>query len=163
MNKIGYAASLLPALTVEVLSGIPAFSGNSGMLLVFTDHLLKSNPMKKILLVDDDMDLLFMLKNALKANGYSVTVLADGSAVLNTIEFVRPDMIILDIHMPPWDGRTICAGIKNTQAYKDIPIVLYSALEEDKEAVTRCKANRFLQKPLSTSAFIDEIKAVMMS
>lgn len=118
--------------------------------------------MKKILLVDDDMDLLFMLKNALKANGYSVTVLADGSAVLKTIEFVLPDMIILDIHMPPWDGRTICANIKNIQAYQNIPIVLYSALEEDKDAVARCKANRFLQKPLSTNAFIDEIRAVMM-
>ena len=117
--------------------------------------------MKKILLVDDDMDLLFMLKQALKSHGYSVTALADGSAVLNTIEFVRPDMIVLDIHMPPWDGRVICSSIKNIAAYQNIPVVLYSALQEDKDVVTMCKADLFLQKPLSTIEFVNEIKAAM--
>src|ERR1700709_2677360 len=117
--------------------------------------------MKKIMLVDDDMDLLLLLKQALKSNGYSLTARADGAAVLKTIEFVRPDIIILDIHMPPSDGRTICSSIKNIEAYQDIPIVLYSALQEDKDAITSCKANLFLQKPLSTSAFVEKIKAVM--
>ncbi|MEO5594115.1 MAG: response regulator [Chitinophagaceae bacterium] len=117
--------------------------------------------MKKVLIVDDDADLLFMLKNALKSNGFSVTALADGSAVLRTIENIRPDIIILDIHMPPWDGRNICLSIKNIQGFEQIPVVLYSALQEDKDAVSSCKANLFLQKPLSTAAFIDEIRAVI--
>ncbi len=117
--------------------------------------------MKKILLVDDDSDLLVMLKNVLKSNGYSVTVLADGSATMRTINFVTPDIVILDIHMPPWDGREICLQIKNQEAYRHIPVVLYSALPEDKEAVKNCRADYFLQKPLSTSAFVDEIREVM--
>jgi two-component system, OmpR family, alkaline phosphatase synthesis response regulator PhoP len=117
--------------------------------------------MKKVLVVDDDADLLFMLKHALKANGYSVTALADGSAVLRAIEMMQPDIVILDIHMPPWDGRNICLDIKKNQAYQHIPVVLYSALPEDKDALVKCKANLFLQKPLSTNAFIEEIKTVM--
>ena len=117
--------------------------------------------MKKILIVDDDTDMLFMLKKALKEHGFSVTALADGSAVLRTIEQVRPDVIILDIHMPPWDGRSICLDVKNNIAFQEIPVVLYSALQEDKSAVNDCKANRFLQKPLSTGAFIDEIKSII--
>ena len=117
--------------------------------------------MKKVLIVDDDTDLLFMLKKALKENGFSVTALADGSAVLRTIAHVRPDVIILDIHMPPWDGRNICLEVKNNTAFADIPVVLYSALQEDKSVVSDCKANRFLQKPLSTGAFVDEIRAII--
>jgi len=117
--------------------------------------------MKKILLVDDDMDLLSMLKNVLKSNGYSVTTLADGTAVLRTINYITPDIIILDIHMPPTDGREICRQIKNAPELRHIPVVLYSALPEDKEAVKNCKADYFLQKPLSTSAFIEEIREVM--
>ena len=117
--------------------------------------------MKKVLVVDDDADLLFMLKNALKTNGYSVTALADGSAVLRTLETMHPDIVILDIHMPPWDGRNICMEIKKNEAYQDIPVVLYSALPEDKDAIAMCKANLFLQKPLSTGAFVEEIKAAM--
>jgi len=117
--------------------------------------------MKKILLVDDDSDLLTMLKNVLKSNGYSVTTLADGSAVLRTLSYVTPDIIILDIHMPPWDGRKICLQIKQQPQFQQIPVVLYSALPEDKEAVKNCQADYFLQKPLSTGAFIDEIREVM--
>ncbi|HTL09175.1 MAG TPA: response regulator [Chitinophagaceae bacterium] len=117
--------------------------------------------MKKILLVDDDSDLLVMLKSVLKSNGYSVTTLADGSAVLRTLSYVTPDIIILDIHMPPWDGRKICLQIKQQPQFQHIPVVLYSALPEDKEAVKNCQANYFLQKPLSTGAFIDEIREVM--
>ncbi|MEP6748536.1 MAG: response regulator [Bacteroidota bacterium] len=117
--------------------------------------------MKKVLVVDDDTDLLFILKHALKANGYSVTALADGSAVLRAIEMMRPDIVILDINMPPWDGRDICLEIKQRPAYQHIPVVLYSALPEDKDALAKYKPDLFLQKPLSTNAFIEEIKTVM--
>jgi CheY-like chemotaxis protein len=119
--------------------------------------------MKKILLVDDDMDLLYMLTSALKQNGYSVTALADGAAAIRAVETVHPDIIILDIHMPPVDGRDICFSLKNIMEHQHIPVVLYSALPEDKESITKCRADLFLQKPLSNKEFIEEIGAAMKS
>ena len=113
--------------------------------------------MEKILLVDDDEELLLVLQHALKANGYAVMTLSDGSQVLPTIGTFLPDIVILDINMGRWDGHTICKQIKSIEAWRQIPVVLYSGLAADKDTVTVCKADLFLQKPLSTSYFLKKI------
>ena len=88
--------------------------------------------MDTILVVDDDTDLLLVLQHALNANGYTATTLADASKVMETIEAIKPRMIILDINMGEWNGCTICATIKNTDAFKHIAVALFS---------NRCRRN----------------------
>jgi len=108
-------------------------------------------------MVDDDTDLLLVLEHALKAHGYAVTTLADASQVFDTIKSVQPAIIVLDIGMGKWDGRTICTRIKAETAYRHIPVILYSGLAEDAYTIAGCKADLFLQKPLSTSYFLHKI------
>jgi DNA-binding response OmpR family regulator len=113
--------------------------------------------MEKILLVDDDQDLLLVLTHALRAHGYAVTALADPSIVLQTIAAVQPGIIILDINMGQWDGRIICEQVKAMDEYNQIPVVLYSGVAEDKDTLLHTRASLFLHKPLSTSYFLKKI------
>lgn len=116
--------------------------------------------METILVVDDDIDLLLVLQHALNANGYTATTLADGSKVMETIEAIKPHIIILDINMGEWNGCTICAAIKNTAAFKHIPVVLYSAIAADETILRDSRPDLFLQKPLSTNYFLQQIASL---
>jgi CheY-like chemotaxis protein len=116
--------------------------------------------MEKILVVDDDEDLLLILWHALKGNGYQVTTLSDPGLVLETIAHTQPDIIILDISMGKWDGRDICAEVKKVEAYRHIPVVLYSGMV-NANAQEKCQPDLFLQKPLSTNYFLRKIKELI--
>ena len=113
--------------------------------------------METILVVDDDVDLLLVLQHALNANGYNAATLADGSKVMETIEAIKPGIIVLDINMGEWNGCAICAAIKNMAAWQHIPVVLYSGVAADKSIISNSKADLFLQKPLSTNYFLQQI------
>lgn len=113
--------------------------------------------MEKILLVDDDSDLLLVLEHALNAHGYCVTTLANAANTVDTVKTIRPAIVVLDIGMGDWDGRKICACIKAEPGCAHIPVILYSGLEEDAFTIADCRADLFLQKPLSTSYFLHKI------
>lgn len=106
--------------------------------------------MQNILVVDDDTDLLMILKRSLSRHGYNVTTLSDPARVHETIDLVNPAIIVLDINMGDWDGREVCKSLKGIQAYQHIPVVLYSALVDGSIEMETCKADLFLQKPLTT-------------
>lgn len=117
--------------------------------------------METILVVDDDTDLLLVLQHALNAHGYDVTTLADGSKVIETIEKIKPGIIVLDINMGEWNGCAICAAIKNTAAFNNIAVVLYSAVAADETILKDSRPDLFLQKPLSTNYFLQQIASLM--
>jgi len=100
---------------------------------------------------------LFVLKKILQTNGYQVTALSDGNRVLNAIGLSVPDLIILDINLGETDGRTICEEIKNTPAYRHIPILLYSAEQYMDAAIANCQADAFIKKPFSKNLLLEKI------
>ena len=116
--------------------------------------------MEKIVLVDDDEDLLLVLTHALRANGYDVTPLADPAQIMSSIVSLQPNIVILDIDLGNADGRLICRQLKAMHGYKQLPVVLYSGLEEDKDTLLTCNADLFLHKPLSTSYFLKKIAGI---
>jgi CheY-like chemotaxis protein len=122
---------------------------------------LKTVDMEKILVVDDDVDLLLVLRHALKGRGYQVITLDEGSHVIDAIRESRPDLIILDINIGEWDGREICQEIKKTDAFRYIPIILFSAAVDYEDATADCAADAFIQKPLSTSYFLKKIEELI--
>ena len=84
--------------------------------------------MQKILIVDDDKDLLEMVEMTLSRLGYHITTLAKGSRFINVVESIRPDIILLDIFLGDADGRTLCHKMKLQPTYENIPVILYSAV-----------------------------------
>ena len=117
--------------------------------------------MQNILVVDDDKDLLFALKLLLRRHGYNATTLADPSKVESVIDEVHPAIIILDINMGEWDGRDVCKSLKEKAAYQQIPIVLYSAVEEGASAMGGCKAELFLKKPLTAEILVGQLDGLI--
>jgi DNA-binding response OmpR family regulator len=117
--------------------------------------------MKKIMLVDDDLDLLLLLRHVLKARGYMVITLDEGSSVLPAIDSVQPDLLILDINIGDHDGRDICREIKQNHVYDHIPVVLFSALVKEKEAISGCQADGYIEKPITTPSFLQKIESLI--
>jgi DNA-binding response OmpR family regulator len=83
--------------------------------------------MQRILVVDDDKDILEVLKYILEDSGYVVETLSDGHFLFDKIKDYVPDLILLDIMLGTMDGRELCKLLKSATETHDIPVILVSA------------------------------------
>jgi CheY-like chemotaxis protein len=83
---------------------------------------------KKILVVDDERDVVEFLTDLLKDNGYAVTPAYDGAEAMALISQETPDLILLDLEMPKETGTGLYRKLHNKKEYKDIPVVVISGL-----------------------------------
>jgi two-component system alkaline phosphatase synthesis response regulator PhoP len=82
---------------------------------------------KKILLVDDEPDLIEPMKLILKTSGYEIITAQNGAEGIEKARRERPDLILLDLNMPGMDGYEACRKLKLDKLYKDIPVILLTA------------------------------------
>lgn len=103
----------------------------------------------KILIVDDEPDLLDLAKITLLAGGYEVLTAASGEQALNLIKGNKPDLILLDVVLPGVSGLDICRRLKRNSQTNDIKIILFTALgtEVDMMLEKKDKADGYLTKP----------------
>lgn len=115
--------------------------------------------MDKILVVDDDVDILTLVKITLKMNGFDVETLSRWEKIDNAIEEFIPDLILLDISLGGADGREICKRIKTNSETAHIPVILFSANIEMEKSFANCHAQAFISKPYELNYFLNTIKA----
>jgi len=115
---------------------------------------------KKILVVDDEPAILLMVASRLKANNYDVATAQDGNAALELINHFNPDLILIDVMMPPPDGFTVCKTLKNDDAFKHIPIILLTAKAGEKELqeYMGCGADDYITKPYQPEDLIAKVE-----
>jgi two-component system alkaline phosphatase synthesis response regulator PhoP len=115
--------------------------------------------MTKILLVDDEPDIVEFLKYNLEQNGYDVIVGHDGLQALNKLS-ENPDLIVLDIMMPHLDGYEVYQKIRENKKFRDVPIIFLTAKlgETDEIKSLELGASDFIQKPISPKKLIARIK-----
>ncbi|MBM3253029.1 MAG: response regulator [Candidatus Omnitrophica bacterium] len=118
---------------------------------------------KKILIIDDEVDLTQMIKLNLEATGkYDVSIENKGSRAIAAIRTFKPDMVFLDIVMPDADGANVIQQINEEEDLKNIPVVFLTALvkkEETREdSIKTISSHTFLAKPVSTRELIDCIE-----
>ena len=103
----------------------------------------------KILIVEDEPDIVSTTKMALEASGYEVAVAADGLAALFAVAKENPALIILDMMLPKLNGEQVVDELKKNPGYKDIPIILITALSQrnEKEVMCRMDVDFCLVKP----------------
>ena len=101
----------------------------------------------KILVVDDDMDILSVMTISLKDKGYDVEGTLNGDEALVRAEKFMPDLIIMDIYLSGTNGKDICKKLKETEKTSAIPIILISASTQLRNTVRECGANGFINKP----------------
>jgi len=116
--------------------------------------------MKKILLVDDEVDILEFLKYNLEQEKFDVLVSSNGKDALKKIS-QNPDLIVLDIMMPEMDGFELYQQIKQNKEYQDIPIIFLTAKSGETDEIKGLDlgASDYIQKPISPKKLIARIKS----
>ncbi|MDO8551001.1 MAG: response regulator transcription factor [Ignavibacteria bacterium] len=120
--------------------------------------------MKKILLVDDEKDIVEFLQYNLKQEGFEVITAYDGFETLTKIK-ENPDLIILDIMMPKMDGFEVCRRIRNMSGFERIPIIFLTAKSAEVDEIKGLElgASDYIQKPISPRKLIARVKANLRS
>lgn len=114
--------------------------------------------MVKILLVDDEKDFLFILKNILKRNGFEVQTMSTGNAVIEKVQRYKPKIVLLDISLDNgFDGRIICKEIKSDLLCPP-SVFLCSGHMLESEVTAEFEGDEFLQKPIILPELLRKIK-----
>ena len=117
--------------------------------------------MKKILIVDDEPTIVKALTLRCKSKGYEVATAVDGNDALQKVEETAPDLIFLDVMMPPPNGYQVCHKLKHDDRFKHIPIVMLTARSGESDHVfgKEAGADAFVTKPFNA----DELFKVVHS
>lgn len=116
---------------------------------------------KKILVVDDDIDILEPLELLLEAEGYRVETTTKGEQTYAKVMSFKPDLILLDVLMSGSDGRMICKQLKNDEVTKNIKIVMMSAHPSAKGDSKGSEADDFIAKPFEIVDLFRSIKSCL--
>jgi DNA-binding response OmpR family regulator len=118
---------------------------------------------KRVLVVDDEADLVEMLTLRLEANDYEVITASDGQEGLEKARKEKPDLIILDLMLPKMDGYKVCRMLKFDEKFKQIPVILFTARaqESDVRLGEEVGANAYLTKPFEPAILLAKIKELI--
>jgi DNA-binding response OmpR family regulator len=118
---------------------------------------------KKILIVDDERDIVKVVMIRLKSSGYDVVTAFDGAQGIFMAHKEKPNLIILDIRMPAGDGFTVAEKLKNSEDASSIPIIFLtgSPAPNSEERAMELGARFYIKKPYDPEELMDAIKRAM--
>ena len=123
---------------------------------------------KRILIVDDDPDLVETVSMMLEAKGFVPILAYGGIEGLEKARKERPDLIVLDVMMPDKDGYAVCNELKKDAFFKEIPIILLTAIGDHITTTTytlrggmETLADDFFQKPVNTQSLVNRIDQLL--
>lgn len=115
--------------------------------------------MKKIAVVDDDLDILHAIQFVLEDAGYEVTASEKGEFAENLAkQNCLPDLLILDVLLSGKDGRAICQKLKSKKETQHLPILMISAHPSAQQTVSAAGADDFLPKPFDIDALLEKVE-----
>lgn len=117
---------------------------------------------KKILIVDDETDLVDILKNRLERASYQVLTAYDGDEAMRTAQSEKPDLILLDIIMPRVDGHTVLRLLRADDGYSQVKIVMVTACSDEDNRALALKngANAYISKPVELQGLCGKIEEI---
>ena len=118
---------------------------------------------KKILIVDDEPDILKLTSLRLKKLGYDVLTAVDGKEALDAIRSETPDLVLLDLLLPIMDGAEVCKRVKNDKKLRHIPIILFTA-HSDTMTAEKAKsfgADGYIVKPFDPEELMNKIGQIL--
>ena len=115
----------------------------------------------KILIVDDEPDLLSVLRFGLEAEGFEVIEASDGVRGLDLARTQAPDLIVLDLMLPRMDGYKVCRALKFDDRYRRIPVFILSARsgETDRRLALDLGADEYMTKPYEVRELVTRIRS----
>ncbi len=118
---------------------------------------------KRVLVVDDEQDIVAAVRFRLEASGYDVVFAYDGQDGLDKARSLNPDLIISDVMLPRIDGYKMCSLLKKDSRYAGIPVIMLTARaeENDKKTGVEAGADAYLTKPFESPALLAKIKELL--
>ena len=124
--------------------------------------------MKKVLLVDDDVDFCEATRLLLESKGYEVVLAYDGKEGLGKVRADKPDIVILDVMMPEMNGYDVCVVLKADPELKKIPVILLTAVDQAffKTTYTRAmglmtEADDYIAKPVEPGELVKRVEDLL--
>ena len=120
--------------------------------------------MTRIMVVDDEPDLLEVVKLILESDGYQVVTAGSGQEALNKIEKETPDLVLLDIIMPKMDGWEVFSRIKSNPRTHDVPVIMLTAKDQRIDKLIGLHVVRvddYITKPFGRAELLERIKRVL--
>ena len=118
---------------------------------------------KRILLVDDEKDMVYAVKLKLEASGYEVLTAPDGQDALEKARRSKPDLMILDLMLPKIDGYKVCRMLKFDDKYKNIAVIMLTARVQanDEKLGYDVGADAYIAKPFEPKTLLEKIKELL--
>jgi len=123
----------------------------------------ETTPAKKILIVDDEPDILEFLQYNLRKEGYAVVTASDGKQAIGVAEREKPNLILMDIMMPELDGVETCRMLRGRKEFNDTPIAFLTARDEDFSQITALDVggDDYITKPIKPRVLLSRISALL--
>lgn len=120
---------------------------------------------KKILIIDDEPNLVVLLEARLKTQGYEILTAYDGQSGLEMAKKHKPNLIILDLMLPKIDGHKVCGLLKNDTRYAKIPIILFTARaqDSDRQMAKELGADAYITKPFEPKVLLSKIEELLLN
>jgi DNA-binding response OmpR family regulator len=118
---------------------------------------------KKVLIVDDEPNIVISLEYLMKKEGFEVAVAIDGDAAVSLAASFRPDLMLLDVMMPKKSGFEVCEMLRADPGFNDTKIVMLTAKGRDSEIAkgTGLGADAYITKPFSTKDLVLRVKSLL--
>ena len=118
---------------------------------------------RKILVVDDEVDLVETVRFPLEMEGFNVLVSYNGEDALSQARKEKPDLIILDLMLPKLDGYKVCRLLKFDEKYKHIPILMLTAKTQEKDKILgkETGADEYITKPFEMDVLMEKVKGYL--
>ena len=120
----------------------------------------RKNKPHKILVIEDDPDILNALNIALASLGFEVDVMLRGKSIFLN-QFSVPDLFILDKQLPDVDGLEVCRYLKSRPPYQDVPVIIISATPKLKKKALESGAAVFMEKPFAMHELVETVKSTL--
>ncbi len=117
----------------------------------------------KVLVADDEPNIVISLEYLLKREGYTVTVAKDGQEALDAIALERPDLVLLDVMMPRKSGFEVCQEVRANEALQSIKILMLTAKGRDTDVAKGLAlgADGYMTKPFSTRELVSKVAQML--
>lgn len=118
---------------------------------------------QSVLVVEDEPNIVLSLEFIMKQAGFEVRIAGDGEAALDAMEEQRPDLILLDVMLPKFNGYEVCQTIRANPDWRDVAIIMLSAKGRDAERLQglAAGADDYVIKPFSNRDLLDRVKRHM--
>lgn len=147
----------------DLILSLKVVQSAQGYLCEKCNYMKETSTAKKILIVDDEPDILEFLQYNLRKEGYQVVTASDGLQALQVAERELPDLILLDIMMPEMDGVETCRQLRSKKVFDDTPVAFLTARDEDFSQIAALDVggDDYITKPIKPRVLMSRINAML--